>query len=149
MNAVFSETNIRFEQLNIQVWIWEQKILKGKDSVFSKPWISFPFLRSSHTISMSKHELSLSHLLWQTAESCKCLKCNISQCSVTLFDLIHRQNSKTGFSYPVSGYCAWRTSSNNSRELSSSGTMLRNSQSQRFDCRFRAQTLLLHSAAGD
>lgn len=150
----FSEAHIRFRQLNIQVRMNPGSIdsqRKGQSiwqamNIFS----FFQFLRSSHTISMSKHELSLSHLLWQTEETCKCLKCNISQFSVTLFDLLHRLKiTKTGFSRPVTGCCSWRTSYNNSREAISSGTMQRNSKSQRFDCRFRAQTLLLHTAVGD
>lgn len=124
----FSEAHIRFRQLNIQVRM-------------------NPGSKDSQT---SKHELSLSHLLWQTEETCKCLKCNISQFSVTLFDLLHRLKiTKTGFSRPVTGCCSWRTSYNNSREAISSGTVQRNSKSQRFDCRFREQTLLLHTAVGD
>lgn len=150
MNGVFLK-----QILDLDSWkskselIQSQKILKGEDSPFSKPWISFQFLKSSHTISMSKHKLSLSRFLWQTEESCKCLKCNISQRSVTLFDLIHRLKFKSKLFTYVTGFCAWRTSYNKSGEANSSGTMQRNSQSQRFDCRFRAQTLLLHSAVGD
>lgn len=154
MNGVFLKHILDLDSwISKSEWIQGQKFLRGKDSPFGKPWISFhsfQFLRSSHTISMSKHELSLSHLLWQTEETCKCLKCNISQFSVTLFDLLHRLKiTKTGFSRPVTGCCSWRTSYNNSREAISSGTMQRNSKSQRFDCRFRAQTLLLHTAVGD
>jgi len=97
MNGVFMKHILDLDSwISKSEWIQGQKILRGKDMSIQKAMDIFSFFsvfeKQSHKINVKAWAIALSLALtdWRKL----CLKCNISQFSVTLFDLLHRLKFK-------------------------------------------------------